>query len=208
MKLTFRMILTLFIITISSATILSAINRWAQPRIEQHALRARQRAIYTLHPRAEETTEIAQHGPEDLPIFAALDDAGETLGYTFLAEGTGYQGEIRLMVGTTVDFQKLTGIVILAQVETPGLGARIEERAEDPEVKEDYRFRNWFEGLNPEPEIEYVRNQMPEEDNQIRAITGATISSESVVEIINRAFDRVKNIVAKQQNGEIEENNE
>ncbi len=200
MKLTLRMIITLVIITMCSAAVLSGISRWAEPRIEKHALAARQRAILTLHPAAEDSREIAQYGPDDLPIFATRDDAQNTTGYAFTAVGTGYQGEIRLMVGTSPTLDRLTGIVILAQVETPGLGARIGEKTEDPETKEDYKFRNWFQGLKPEPKIEYVRNQIPEQDNQVRAITGATISSESVVEIINEAYPEVKKIITEKEN--------
>ena len=39
--------------------------------------------------------------------------------------------------------------------------------------------------------IEYVKSKKPEQDNQIEAITGATISSRAVVNIINKAVAEV-----------------
>ncbi|MGM0381795.1 MAG: FMN-binding protein, partial [bacterium] len=141
MKLTFKMIITLSIITMCSAAVLSGINRWAEPRIEQHAQDARQEAIFSLHPEAKDSTQLAEYGEENLPIYSALDKDGRVVGYTFVAAGTGYQGEIRMMVGLKKSLEELAGLAILKQVETPGLGARIEEKAEDPENKEDYKFR-------------------------------------------------------------------
>jgi len=83
------------------------------------------------------------------------------------------------MVGLTPDLEKITGIEVLEQVETPGLGGRIGEES----------FQSQFKNVSVEPEVEYVKNQEPEKENQIRAVTGATISSRSVVAIINGAID-------------------
>lgn len=208
MKLTLRMIGTLVIITMCSAAVLSGINRWAEPLIEQHVVEARREAITTLHPKTENFNQKAEYGPENYPIYSVRDKEGDTIGYTFIAAGTGYQGEIKMMAGLNQDLEKMAGLVILEQVETPGLGARIEEKAKNPGNKKEYKFRNWFEGLNPEPKIEYVRNRQPEENNQIKAITGATISSESVVKIINEAYPRVKEIISESKNTEMNKNNE
>ena len=74
---------------------------------------------------------------------------------------------------------------MLEQVETPGLGGRIGEDV----------FQDQFKGIKTEPAVEYVKNQEPETDNQIQAITGATISSRSVVKIINKNVALLKDIL-------------
>ena len=41
------------------------------------------------------------------------------------------------------------------------------------------------------PKVEYIKNRKPEKPNQIQAITGATISSDAVVNNINNAVKKV-----------------
>jgi len=48
-----------------------------------------------------------------------------------------------------------------------------------------------------EPEIIYVKNSKPSKDNEIQAITGATISSKSVVNILNTNIGKVKKMYNK-----------
>ena len=86
------------------------------------------------------------------------------------------------MVGLTPDLSRITGIKVLEQVETPGLGGRIGEDS----------FQNQFRGIQTEPAVEYVKNREPEKDTEIQAITGATISSRSIVSIINKNIQMLK----------------
>ena len=107
-------------------------------------------------------------------IYVVLED-DTTIGYGFIAVGSGYGGEISILVGlenkTTVK-----GIVIISQDETPGLGDRI---AEEP-------FTSQFAGVN----IDDVKL-----DGEIDAITGSTISSEAVVEAVrNTALEKAKSL--------------
>jgi electron transport complex protein RnfG len=64
---------------------------------------------------------------------------------------------------------------VLESVETPGLGGEIVSRA----------FKGQFASLEFMPEIECVKGKK-EKPNEIEAITGATISSMSVANILNR----------------------
>ena len=89
------------------------------------------------------------------------------------------------MVGLTPDLTRITGIRVLEQVETPGLGGRISEEV----------FQEQFGDISSQPEVEYVKNQEPEKDNEIRAITGATISSRSVVAIINKNIQNLNDVL-------------
>lgn len=72
-------------------------------------------------------------------------------------------------------------------METPGLGAEIASK----------EFRSQFANLPAEIPIEYILNKLPEKPNQIQAITGATISTRAVVNIINNTIGVVKEVKSK-----------
>ena len=42
-------------------------------------------------------------------------------------EGNGFQGKVRLIVGVNKVVDKLVGLKVLEQVETPGLGTKVTE---------------------------------------------------------------------------------
>ncbi len=118
----------------------------------------------------------------DVTVFVGKDDNGETVGYAFIAEGAGYAGNISIMAGADKKLSELRGLYVMEQLETPGLGNRI---AED-------RFQDQFKGVKISPQIEYVKNKKPSKDNEIQAITGATISSKAVVDNLNKSIARIK----------------
>jgi electron transport complex protein RnfG len=90
------------------------------------------------------------------------------------------------MVGVGPNLNRIKGIQILESSETPGLGGKI--RGEP--------FKNQFRGLQVEREVGLVKSAEPEK-GEIQAITGATISSRAVVNIINKGLDRVRSVLSK-----------
>ena len=103
---------------------------------------------------------------------------GEAVGFAFTSSGEGYGGIIIVMVGVSLD-EKITGIEIIEHLETPGLGAIIE----DPEL-----FKNQFEGksMNGSQQGELIVVKGKTDKNwEVEAITGATISSRGVVQAVN-----------------------
>lgn len=95
-------------------------------------------------------------------------------GYTITVSPKGYAGPVKMMVGLTTD-GKISGIKIIEHAETPGLGALA------PEPK----FSGQFSG-KPAKELTVVK-ATPSADNQIEAITGATITSKAVTTGVNEA---------------------
>jgi electron transport complex protein RnfG len=87
------------------------------------------------------------------------------------------------MVGVGPDLQEVKGIQILESSETPGLGGKI--RGES--------FKNQFRDLSAVGEIGLVKSAEPDK-GEVQAITGATISSKAVVNIINKELSRVRKI--------------
>ena len=100
------------------------------------------------------------------------------VGYAFLATGKGYGGDIDILVGLE-DEQTLKGITIVTQSETPGLGSKIIESS----------FVSEFVGANIDDIF------LKKDGGQIDAITGASISSEAVVDVVrNTAMEKVKSL--------------
>ncbi|MEE9615152.1 MAG: RnfABCDGE type electron transport complex subunit G [Thermodesulfobacteriota bacterium] len=153
----------------------------AAPKIEANRLAEEKRAIFAVLPGAVDYETIEREitgdkGPEKLLIFRGLDGDGGTSGYAFVAKGPGFAAIITMMVGLNVSAETLSGMKVLEQLETPGLGNKIAEE----------KFEGQFRGLAIHPRIEYLKNKKPDKPNQIQAITGATISSKAVTEAINK----------------------
>lgn len=103
---------------------------------------------------------------------------GNLDGYAFLATGQGYHGEISILVGLQ-DENTIKGITIISQTETPGLGSQIAEPS----------FTGQFSGIS----INDVA--LSRDGGQIDAISGATVSSSTVVEAVrNTALEKVRQL--------------
>jgi len=107
---------------------------------------------------------------EDYPAwYEATDDQGKVRGGCLKVSTKGYGGKIQLLAG--VDNQgKITGIKILEHNETPGLGSQMQEP----------KFLDQFKGKTFQ-DIILVKQKT---DKNIQAITGATISSKAVTDVI------------------------
>jgi len=101
---------------------------------------------------------------------------GEEIGYAFIAEGKGYSGTIKTMVGMHQN-GTISRIHVISQLETPGLGMRIAE----PD------FTNQFKGKR----IGDVR--LRQDGGAIDAITGATISSRAITDTVRERAEVVLN---------------
>ncbi len=173
-----KTVLVLLVLGVISAVLLTLMAHYAYPLIEKNRERALRQALGVVLPGA---TTFEKIDPQ-WEFYRGLKAGGELVGYAFVGEGGGYQGNIRIMIGISPDWSHLLGIKVLESVETPGLGAKIGSE----------KFQQQFRGLQVHPEITYVRNRTPEKPNQIRAITGATISSRSVVKILNTTISRME----------------
>lgn len=116
-------------------------------------------------------------------VMEAKDASGETLGYAInLTTSEGYGGDITFSMGVRED-GTLNGISILTISETAGLGMNA--------TKDE--FKNQFQ--NKQAEAFEVTKTGAVADNQINAISGATITSNAVTKGVNSglcAFEYVK----------------
>ena len=182
MNLSTRMILVLTLITVLSGGILSGWDTVTKPKIAFHRQEALNAAIGDVLPAHDTyTSEETEFG---ILYIATRDSSEHPVGIAFMAVGSGFQGALRIMVGLTPDMTELTGIKVLEQIETPGLGTKI---VVDPSNKQDpYWFPAQFAGVHTSPEIVVIKNAKPTHNNEVQGITGATISSKAVTNILNK----------------------
>lgn len=187
-----RLVFTLAVAGIVSGLLLASAYVSTRPTILANQQRALQRAVFEVVPGSTSLRPLVEHdgrlgvveagaSAPDAEVFAAYADDGTFRGYAIAAEGPGFQDTIRLLFGYDPAGKRVTGMYVLESRETPGLGDRIYK---DPD------FRANFNDLATTPKIELVKGGRTK-DNQIDAITGATISSRSVVGIVNRALERI-----------------
>jgi electron transport complex protein RnfG len=192
MNKTAKMIIVLTIITGLSGGILSSWDNITKPKIEYHRLQALKAAISEVLPEYDYYDELEAEGTT--LYVGRIEDQAEPVGIAFTTQGSGFQGVISMMVGVDPSFTAITGLKVLEQVETPGLGTKI---VTDPSNKANpLWFPEQFIGVFLIPEITVVKNIKPSTKNEIQAISGATITSKAVVQIINNNIEFYKNIYA------------
>ncbi|HIE43938.1 MAG TPA: RnfABCDGE type electron transport complex subunit G [Candidatus Omnitrophica bacterium] len=177
-----QMFITLILVGIFSGGALAVMYRFTKEPIERNRERELKDAIFKVLPETENYKELFKVG--STTIYEGYTDKGESAGYAVVGEGSGFQGNISLIIGMDEDLKFLTGIEILESLETPGLGAKI---ADEP-------FKSQFKGLEVprDVKIRCIRDIRDRKKTDIQAITGATISSEAVVRIVNELVKKVR----------------
>ncbi|MFA6618997.1 MAG: RnfABCDGE type electron transport complex subunit G [Candidatus Neomarinimicrobiota bacterium] len=182
MNNTAKIIVVLTIISIISGGVLAVLDSFTRPRIEDYAEKVKNAAIYDVLPESVKVEVIkVKIDDEEREVYKAIKK-NEVVAYAFQVSGSGFQSDLVLMVGVSPDFSELNSLKILSQMETPGLGTRIEEEW----------FIEQFKGLKLKPSVTYIKNAKPSKDNEIQAITGATISSAAIVDILNTEINKVR----------------
>lgn len=167
----------LCIIALAAGLMLGATNELTAERIIEQAKIAADAARSGVLPAATEFVE------QELPEGAAVDNCyagmagGEVVGYTAQSTVKGYGGEIEVVVGITLD-----GVISGVNVggagfsETAGLGAKTK----------DAKFVQQFQGAQPPV---YTGEQ------DIVAVTAATISSNAVISGINQGAEYIVSLL-------------
>lgn len=178
MRKEYHMIISLTIVILVAGGVLAGTYVSTQKDIARNLENAKKKALAAVLPNVSDFEE--KKIDDKTSILTGKDNEGNVMGYGVLLEGGGFQGPIKLMVGFNEDGSEITGIEVLENVETPGLGNRIVEEW----------FKAQFRGTVPP--VEVVKGQKPQNKSQVEAITGATISSKSVANIVNKAHEILK----------------
>jgi len=105
------------------------------------------------------------------------DDTSAAESYVVVTHGPGLWGDITVAIGYNKTGGRISGVEIIDQNETPGLGGRIGEEW----FKEQFRGKRY--------PLSTVAEGAPADDNEFQAITGATYSSEAIMNILNSISD-------------------
>lgn len=164
------------LLSLAFGAALAAVEITLAPRIRENKRNATVSQIPELVPGAvkEASREQVVGGAT---VFAACDASGRRVGWVVPAAGQGFADRIELLVGLDATASTITGIYVLDQKETPGLGDYITARE---------RFRKYFEGQPSGAPLKVVKRDVAAGSGEIRALTGATISSEAVTAIVNQ----------------------
>jgi electron transport complex protein RnfG len=187
------MMVTLGIAGMCSGLAIVGIFLVTQPMIERNRAEALEAAIYRVLEGAKtRVSYVLREGklapfespddslPKEEAVYAGYDEAGALVGFAVPAEGPGFQDTIKLLYGYNVEKKRVVGMEVLESRETPGLGDKI--------IK-DMNFVGSFRDLAVEPKIVAVKGGRSQE-NEVDAISGATISSVAVCNIINNSNSR------------------
>lgn len=109
--------------------------------------------------------------------YKAFSADGEHLGWVIKAAGQGFADRIELLIGLDAEAETITGLYVLDQKETPALGSKITSPG----------WLGQFAGLTAARPVLLTKAGPEAGKNDIKAITGATVSSRSVCEIVNAA---------------------
>ena len=125
---------------------------------------------------------ITEHGT--VKEIIEVKSGEEAIAYVFNTISGGYGGGITTISGFNLD-GTIAGIRITENSETPGLGTKI---VDDPAYQESYVGKSVMEDL--------VLSASPTGENEVLLLSGATVSSEGVLNGVNDAREAFINFLA------------
>ena len=159
-KFIFKLAAILFAIAFVCTLLLVLCNALTKDRIAQLKTESETAAKTEVLKGAKEFEPAKAEGVEE--SYIGKDADGNTVGYCFKVEPSGFGGKITVMVGVTTD-GKVSGVKITNMSETPGLGAKCTEEA----------FSSQFKGFDPAQKTLAVKK----DGGDVDAITASTITS-------------------------------
>lgn len=186
----------LLLITSIAAAMLAFVNGKTAPLIEKNTKEKQAQSLMAVASDAVEMQEAeitdvmeetaSKYSAELNSIYKSVNSIGELAGYCAVVTVNGYDSGLQMAVGVDYD-GKVSGVEIIASNETPGLG----QNDSKPEFKEQFKGK--------QPEIEVVKSDAS--DNQINALSGATITSNAVVRGVNTVLE-ISNTLLEEVKGE------
>ena len=196
---TFRLVATLAVAGVLAGLLIVLVNQHTKPLIDKYLAEQLQKAVYEVLPGIERYSTfylvndaLAATLPEGAKeseykrLYVGYDAAGQVSGVAVSRGESGFQDIVQIIFGFEPASGKLTGMKVLESKETPGLGDKI--------FKDQAFVDQFFAG--PETPLVGVKagagKGLP---NEIDTITGATISSKVVIDIINHGLEEWKPVI-------------
>ena len=155
-----KLVLVLTAICTGIALLLSVVNSVTKDKIAENIAKQQETAIFTIFENGNSTEEYVTADGET--VYIVYKD-GEAIGYCVNASGTGFGGEVQVMVGLKSD-KSVFGIKIVSMSETPGIGTKVQGES----------FLGQFVGNSGQSDADII--------------SGATFSSKAVIEAVDYAL--------------------
>lgn len=155
--------LLLTVVASLAAWALSVTYKKTKPIIDAYAEQQAKQARKEVLPEASEF-KLVNIGEQE--YFIGYDERGERVGVSIKTKAQGYSGPIEMIMGFNMK-GVITGLKILNQIETPGLGSKIME--------------DWFSKQFIKLKAEDLSFTKEDPQGKVEAITAATISSRAVL---------------------------
>ena len=196
-----RMIMTMAGIGIISGILLVTSYVGTLPTIQRNKAEALERAIFEVVPGATSKVTFTVDGDTLRVVnanekarekyYAAYNDEGDLVGVAVEAQGQGFADIIKILYGYSPACQCVVGMKVLETKETPGLGDKIEK---DPVFVSNFDaldVRLGPDGQAPANPVVFAKRGQKTEAWQIEGITGATISSKAITNIMHSSSAHV-----------------
>jgi len=121
--------ITLTLVSLLASLGVSSTFLLTKDTIKRKELAIRTEALYVVLPGLEGSPEeiTAPRADDQDRVYKGVNKSGQLIGYAACGEAQGYSSKIKVMVGMDPNLEKIIGINILAQNETPGLGTKMTE---------------------------------------------------------------------------------
>lgn len=185
-----RLIGTLAVAGALAGLAIVLVFQWAKPRIEAYQAKILAEAVTEVLGGAEryETVFIEDGRLTPQPqgdtleldrVYVGFDAADQQVGVAMVAAEAGFQDIIRVIFGYDPGTGDVLGMKVLESKETPGLGDKIEK---------DSVFIREFMGVQT-PLLGVKKGRETDAAEEVVMITGATISSRAIIDIINNRLE-------------------
>ena len=178
-------ILVLFVVALVSVALLAVLNQVTKGKIEAAETQARNEIYQSVFAEAASFDALdGEYKSEDASIvinsvLKAEDESKTEIGYVFdVTSKNGYGGDVQIAVGITNEGE-ITAFKVISASETPGLGAKSMED----------EYASQFAGLSGLAPIGFSKTEANRDNNEIDAISGATITTTATTNAVNAAIE-------------------
>ena len=179
-----KLMMVVFVIVLGSilTTALVLVNSFTEPRIAKNAeVKLKTSVLAALE--IQYTEDVEQTFANNVKIQVKNEQSyyiSANGDYALPYEGNGLWGPIKGIIALNPNLTDISGLTIIQQEETPGLGSRI---AED-------EYLAMFVGKSFTPLLEMTSPGKGGGASQVDSIAGATMSSKAFIDILNAERER------------------
>lgn len=185
-----KILMIIFVLLLGSILtgILVAVNFYTSPLIEKNSVIKLKTSVLKAVSILFSEEEVEKVFADNIRVKGSDENvyyltANEEVAFPF--SGPGLWGQITGILAMHSDLSSIKGITIIYQEETPGLGSRIAEK----------EYLDIFNNKKFAPDLIAVGAGKSSRENEIDTITGATMSSNAFIKILNMEYKKYRSFI-------------